>query len=170
MATQGSYRFHGIFFFIVLCTYCLKYTWSASESLLPIPEEVLVIECIDFGRVASGDTSLLLLLFFCPPPLLFFFFPYNHLCNYKEMRTEAGILETFCHVNSSGLCLPQLVGLSATSQRPSQCLTTTLELLKGKQRISNHCGLDCLCPKREIYKSKKTASRIKIEWRSFALC
>lgn len=71
-------------------------------------------------------------------------------------------METFCHMNSSGLCLPQLMGLSATSQRPFQFLTAMLEHLQGKQRTSNHCGLGCLCPKREIYKLKKVHPELKL--------
>lgn len=86
MATQGSSGFQGVFFFIILCIYYLKDTWSASKSLLSSPQGGFVIEYIDFGRVASNDPLLLLLICPCPPPPFFFSTTTSLIIKKKENR------------------------------------------------------------------------------------
>lgn len=136
----------------------LKDTWSVSESLLPSPERGLAIEYTGFGRVASNDPPLFCFLpaHHSSPP---FFPPTATSLIIKKKENRAAILPS----KFFRALLAAALDLSATSQKPFQCLTASLEPLQRKQRTSNHCGLDFLCPKREIYTFfYKSASRIKI--------
>lgn len=65
----------------------------------------------------------------------------------KKKRTGAAILPS----KFFRALLAAALGLSATSQRPFQCLTASSEHLQRKQRTSDHYGLDCLCPQKRRF-------------------
>lgn len=128
------------------------------ESLLPSPERGLAIEYTDFGRVAPNDPPL-----FCFLPAhhfsLPFFPPTVTSLIIKKKETGAAILPS----KFFRALLAAALDLSATSQKPFQCLTASSEPCKENKGLQITVASTSCVPKgRFIRFFKKSVSRIKI--------